>query len=214
MRTLFLGLVACSESAPGFPDVTTAPATVAPGSHDPGDTSTRPATTAAMGTAPAPPASFPTVAGSPLALCVNEFMPSTRISVLDETGTPSDWIELHNPTEADVSLAGWSVSDDPVEPRKHWLDQDLVIEAGGFLVLWADDLPDVGPTHLGFGLSGAGEAVALYSPEGDGSVVWYGPVGDDLAVGRVTDCCEDEGDGACFVYSFRGSPGETNAPTE
>jgi hypothetical protein len=154
-----------------------------------------------------PPTELPTVEGEPLPLCINEFMPDTVVSVLDEDGEAADWIELHNPTGEDVALAGWAVTDDPADPRKHLLSDELVVESGGFLVLWADDQAERGPTHLGFALSDEGEAVALFAPTGDGSVVWFGPVGNDLAVGRVTDCCVTEG---CFGYTFMGTPGSSN----
>ena len=51
-----------------------------------------------------------------------------------------------------------------------------MLEAGGFLVLWADTSPDLGPAHVGFGLSDEGEAVALFAPDGTGTVVTYGPM--------------------------------------
>lgn len=145
----------------------------------------------------------------PVALCINEFMAANLVSVLDDEGVSADWIELHNPTNVDVSLDGWSLTDDPGEPDKHRLPGGLVVEAGGFLVLWADGTPDRGPTHLGFSLSEDGEAIGLYAPDGSGTVVRYGKMVADLAVARTTDCCFD-GSEACFVYTFGGTPGATN----
>lgn len=148
------------------------------------------------------------VQGEPLVVCINEFMPANTVSAHDESGLASDWIELHNPSAEDVPLDGWSMTDDPAAPRKHVFTGGLVLEAGGFLVLWADSAPDAGPSHLDFGLSDDGEAVGLYAPDGTGTVVRYGDTIDDVAVARVTDCCfETEG---CLAHRFAGTPGGPN----
>ena len=41
---------------------------------------------------------------------INEYCPSTSV-VADEDGDTSDWIELYNNSEAEVSLEGWHLSD-------------------------------------------------------------------------------------------------------
>ncbi len=142
----------------------------------------------------------------PLELCINEIMPDNEASAQDETLAYPDWIELHNPGDTTVDLAGWTITDYRLEPEKHTLG-DLSIEPGGFLVLWADELPDTGANHLGFKLSGDGGEVAVYAPDGRGSIVTYGPMAADFSIARVPDCCEGEG---CLTYDFRGSPGESN----
>lgn len=144
----------------------------------------------------------------PLELCINEFMPHNTASVLDDYGGHADWIELHNPNAFSVPLDGWSLTDDPLDPRKHVMTGGLVLEPGGFLLLWADGYV-VNPVHLGFSLAEEGEAVALFAPDGTGSVVRYPEVGTDLAVARGADCCLEEG---CISYVFRGTPGASNQP--
>jgi hypothetical protein len=161
--------------------------------------------TAASNGVSTPASTAPVEEGKPIELCINEFMADTVVSSGDEDGLASDWIELHNPTDEDVPLAGWSIADDPAEPTP--LGDDLVLEAHGFLVLWADSAPERGSTHLDFALSDGGEAVALFDPLGNGSIVWFGPVGNDIALARVTDCCTEE---LCFEYRFAGSPGSSN----
>ncbi len=143
------------------------------------------------------------------ALCINELSPANRVSARDEGGRASDWIELHNPTDADVRLAGWSIGDQAEPAEASPLHPDLVVEAGGYLVLWADSSPELGPTHLGFSLSAGGEVVALFAPDGAGTVVSYGPISSDLAAARRTDCCFDPG-GGCFGFTFAGTPGAPN----
>jgi hypothetical protein len=126
---------------------------------------------------------------------------------LEVEGLFPDWIELHNPTADAVDLDGWTVSDDEDEPEKHELDGGMVLEPGGFLLLYADALPYLGPQHLDFRLTGKGEVVALYAPDGRGSVVRYGEIADDLAAARASDCCEELD---CWTFPFAGTPGETN----
>ena len=118
----------------------------------------------------------------PLELCVNELMPGNVASAADETGAHPDWIELHNPSDHDLPLDGWTITDDPDDPGKHRLARGLVLQAGGFLVLWADRKPELGPTHLDLSLAEDGEAVGVFAPDGTGSVVRYGPVAEDLAI--------------------------------
>lgn len=148
---------------------------------------------------------------APMTLCINEFMPDNKASLPDETGQYVDWIELHNPTDADVSLRGWSISDDPDDPTKHVLDPGLSVPAGGFLVLFADAIPEAGTRHLSFSLSGEGEAVGLFAPDGGGTVVEFGPIGEDLAFSRVPDCCTGD---SCWQYPYGGSPEASNVASD
>ncbi len=145
----------------------------------------------------------------PLPVCVNEFMPSNQITIHDDQDQASDWIELYNPTGQDVALDGWSVTDDPTLPTKHVLTGGLVVPAGGYLLLWADGAPELGPTHLGFALAEDGEAIGLYAPDGTGSVVWFGPMVNDFSVRRTTDGCFDPVAG-CLQLGFSGTPGAPN----
>lgn len=150
----------------------------------------------------------PATRGEPVALCINEVMPANRAAAFDENGHAGDWIELHNPGDVAVDLAGWSITDDRADPDRHVFGRRS-IEPGGFLLLWADDLAGVGDTHLPFSLKANGEEVALFDPEGDASVVAYGAVHDDFSLARRTDCCTGEG---CWTHVFRGTPGGSNAP--
>ncbi len=161
--------------------------------------------------------------GEPIGLCINEVMPGNRAALFDDQGRSTDWIELHNPTDAAVSLEGWSISDDREQGDAHVFGPGLAIEPGGFLLLWArggdgDDSGGEGstdPTVLPFQLDGGGEEVALFDPDGDGSVVAYGAVLDDFSLARRTDCCVPvDGEASCWTHSFRGTPGSTNDPGE
>ncbi|MEM1214392.1 MAG: CotH kinase family protein [Bacteroidota bacterium] len=86
-----------------------------------------------------------------------------------------DWIELHNPSDTDVTLDNWVVQDQNPD-NNLTLPTGTTLPAGGFLVLcrdreaFTDLLPDVGPLlseEFPFGLSGNGDAVRLFDNNGE-----------------------------------------------
>ncbi|HSH01216.1 MAG TPA: CotH kinase family protein [Anaerolineae bacterium] len=99
---------------------------------------------------------------------LHEIVGDTRMVYEDpaEAGEYPDWIELHNSGDEPLSLAGFSLTDNWVEPMKSPLDPSLVIPAGGYLRLWADDDVEQGVDHLNFKLSKYGASVALYADNG------------------------------------------------
>ena len=63
-------------------------------------------------------------------------MASNGVSITDEDGDSSDWIELYNAGQDAVNLDGWGISDDPKEPFK-WVFPGVVMQPGDFLLVWA-----------------------------------------------------------------------------
>ena len=149
--------------------------------------------------------SAPVDPDAPLGVCINELMPSNQAALVDGDGGTPDWIELHNPTDAEVSLAGWALTDDPDAPLDDAPRLDLRIGAEGFLLLFADG--EAGGAHLPFRLDADGGALGLFAPDGRGQVVRFGRVEGDYALARQTDCCEGAD---CFAFAFRGTPGTSN----
>lgn len=136
-------------------------------------------------------------------LIINEFMASNEYSYVVLGQTP-DWIELYNPNAEAMSLAGWSLGDDgdPVA-----LDGGLTIDSLGFLLLFADQSPELGSTHLAFSMSADGEELALFAPEGWRSdFVHFTAQEPDISAARVHD--GDEASGWEFVAG--GTPGRSN----
>ncbi len=120
--------------------------------------------------------------------CINEFMAANSLTIPDDTGAYPDWVELHNLTDADVSLAGWGISDDLDDPFAHVLDDALFIPAGGYLLLWADGMPELGERHLGFRLASDGEELGLYRPSGQAvNTLVYDPQVTDWSAARMPD---------------------------
>ena len=121
-------------------------------------------------------------------LYVNELMASNDTTVADETGDYDDWIEVYNLGLAPVDLQGFYLTDDPTDPTV-WAFPDTSVPAGGYLLIWADDEPGEGPLHATFRLSGSGEYVALYHPDGATLVdsVTFAKQVVDVSYGRFPD---------------------------
>ena len=98
---------------------------------------------------------------------ITEVQAANTRTALDDQGSYSDWIELHNPTDAPVSLAGYTLTDDPTEPAK-WSLPVATLAPGDFLVVWASGIDQVTAAgwHTSFRLSRGGEYVGLFDPGG------------------------------------------------
>ncbi len=143
----------------------------------------------------------------PADLAINELMADNTASWSPDGASWPDWIELYNPGAEDVDLLGWSLSDDPDQPALSVIPEALVVPAGGFLLLCADDAPELGAEHLGFKLSAEGDEVMLYTPDGRrADWVIFGAQRADVAAARVVDGDEEAG----WAYVAGGSPGESN----
>jgi len=155
---------------------------------------------------------------TPPGLHINEVMPANAATCADEVGQYDDWIEIHNSGGADIALKGLSVSDDPDVPFKRVLGEGLVVPAGGFLILWADDDTSQGENHLPFKLSAAGEQVLLYGRDGGlvDQVAWTDAI-SDVSFARLPDgaggfavcgspTCGTANGGACTSRVDAGGP--------
>ena len=135
----------------------------------------------------------------------NELMSSNTATITDESGRFPDWVELYNPGGADVSLDGWVITDDLEEDDKHPFEAGLVVPAGGFLLLWADDDEPDGANHLSFNLAAEGEELGLYDPDGGAAdEVEFGALGSDVSAAREPD------GSANWVATDSPTPGASN----
>lgn len=66
---------------------------------------------------------------------INEIVSSNN-ALLDEDGDSPDWFELYNYGTADISLGGWTVTDNLDRPEK-WAFPEIELPAGAYLPLWA-----------------------------------------------------------------------------
>ena len=100
-------------------------------------------------------------------ILITEVLAANTRTVTDDRGRYSDWIELHNPTATPVSLAGYTLTDDPDEPDK-WALPVITLAPGGYLLVWASgaDRMRADGWHTNFRLSRGGEYVGLFGPDG------------------------------------------------
>ncbi|MDA0812500.1 MAG: CotH kinase family protein [Verrucomicrobia bacterium] len=101
---------------------------------------------------------------------ITEFMAGNGSTLVDGNGNYPDWIEVHNPDDVPLDLAGFSLTDgDGV-----WtFPDDMELAAGGYLIVFASQAaePDhrdaSGGLHATFALSLDGEPVQMLAPGGD-----------------------------------------------
>lgn len=99
-------------------------------------------------------------------IVINEVMASNKVTLFDENGDASDWIELHNPGSAAVNLSGYGISDDPADSMK-WRFNNTTIQAGGYLLVFASDKNRYGiQLHTNFKISASGETLVLTDSSG------------------------------------------------
>lgn len=154
-----------------------------------------------------------------LPIVINEWM-ALNNRIADPSGPPNDpeyddWFELFNPNPVPISLAGYILSNAPEDRTKFVIPPGYRIPARGYLLVWADNQsrqnsPSVPDLHVNFRLSGDGEAIALFTPDGTlEDVVLFGRQQSNVSEGRATD-----GSSGAFVRFTTPSPGSSNgAPT-
>lgn len=147
-------------------------------------------------------------------LVISEFLAANRAGLADEDGETVDWIEIYNPGNRPVNLAGWSLTDDPEQPQK-WTFPGIVLGSQQYLLVFAsgkDRRPGQpgAPLHANFKLKQEGEFLGLYN-------IFYnkftgGPGQnfpeqfDDVAYGRYTHPAAEP----AYGYLTRPTPGYPN----
>ena len=93
-------------------------------------------------------------------LVINEFLADNETIIADQDGDYDDWVEIYNNDTEAINLSGYYLSDDAAEPDV-WMFPDTTIQAGGYIVVWADKDEEQEGLHADFKLSKEGEAVIL-----------------------------------------------------
>jgi len=99
-------------------------------------------------------------------LSIVEISPSNLSLEMDDAGEYSDWFKVRNNSSSPVNLRGHFLSDNPDQPYKYQIQEDLYVPAGDTLQLWANDRDDLVHRQLPFKLNGSGEALVLSNPAG------------------------------------------------
>ena len=95
-------------------------------------------------------------------LRINEVMVCNTLTLQDDDGAWSDWIELHNDSSTETPLLGLSLTDDLESPQR-WLLPNTTLMPGAHAVIFASgkDRQDLQlPWHSNFKLA-ARETLAL-----------------------------------------------------
>jgi CotH kinase protein/Lamin Tail Domain len=138
-------------------------------------------------------------------LSINEIMSLNVLTTTDENGDASPWIEIYNPTGGDIALAGYAVTDDLTNPQESPLPSGVVAPAHGYLVLWADQNPSAGATHVKLFLPAAGGSIGLARPDGSFiDRVTFGAQVTDMSAAREPDGSNG------WATEWNVSPGKAN----
>lgn len=108
------------------------------------------------------------MAGSFAAPRITEFVATSVSRLADEDGDFPDWIEVHNPDNVAVSLAGYHLTDNAANLGK-WTFPAVTLNPGAYLVVFASGKnrnDPAAPLHTKFQLSADGEYLALAAPDG------------------------------------------------
>ena len=120
-------------------------------------------------------------------LVINELMASNlTFRISPDRSDFVDWIEIYNSSDRPVSLDGKFITDDLANPFKWPLPEGETIAPHSYYILWADGLGD--GNHTSFKLSGDGEQVGLFGPDGTVlDTITFDKQFDDISLGRFPD---------------------------
>ncbi len=153
---------------------------------------------------------FEPIATSPTNLVINEVQGKNDTTIADESGEFDDWIEIYNPNDTPVNIAGYYISDNPTEPLK-WkiLDTDAsktTVAAKGYLLLWADKDLTQGENHVDFKLKGS-DQVIFTAPDATTLIqeISFTDVETDTSYGAKVDADTE------YIIFTTPTPGATNS---
>lgn len=142
---------------------------------------------------------------------LSEFLAANRSVLADEDGLFADWIEIHNPEDVPLALAGYHLTDNAANLTK-WTFPAVTLAPGEYLVVFASGknrLDPAAPLHTNFQLAADGEYLALVAP--DGATVLsaftpvYPPQFENASYGLDT-----EGASPAWSYFATPTPGRPN----
>ena len=108
---------------------------------------------------------------------ISEVLASNDRVIDDVDGDDSDYIELYNAGDEDMSLNRFYLTDDPDDLQK-WRLPDVMLPAGEYLVVFASNKDRNDPSqelHTNFRISANGEYLALVEPDGQTIADAYSP---------------------------------------
>ena len=139
---------------------------------------------------------------------INEIMASNNITIFDEDGDASDWLELYNTGSESIDITGWYLSDDSLNITK-WQFGDAVINPNEYLIVFASDKDTLRSYwHTNFKISASGEEIILSDENGLIIDQIFVPQSiSDISYGRTSD-------GSLSWMFQNASPGSSNTGEE
>lgn len=120
-------------------------------------------------------------------LLINEVLASNDALLFDLHGEDDDWIELVNTTNTTIDLAGFYLSDDPLNLMAWAFPAGTTIPANGYLLVWADKDTLQQGLHANFKISADGEYVYLSNGLNVHDQISFGPQIANISYGRCPD---------------------------
>lgn len=150
------------------------------------------------------------VCNSSLTLAVNEFMASNETTITDDYSEYEDWVEIFNYGAEAIFLGDKYLSDKTDNPTK-WRFPNISIQAGEYVLIWADEDGSQGELHANFKLSAGGEFIGIFDADSTGNALIdgfeFGAQETDKAFGRFPN-----GTGAFqTLYATPGSMNEISS---
>ncbi|MFH1213024.1 MAG: CotH kinase family protein [Candidatus Neomarinimicrobiota bacterium] len=141
-------------------------------------------------------------------IVINEVMSSNDITIFDEDGDASDWLELFNSDSVPINLEGYHLSDDSLNVDK-WQFGNVIIEPGEHLIVFASNKDKFADYwHTNFKISASGEEIVLSDSSGAIIDKIFVPASEsDISYGRISD-------GALPWIFQEPSPGSENTGKE
>jgi hypothetical protein len=140
---------------------------------------------------------------------LNEVIALNRTILTNVTGHTADWVELFNPNPAQFNLTGYRLAITPNAASAWVFPSGVFVPGYGHLLVWfSNDHPPStssgGELHTGHALTGGGDAVYLFNPQGQiVDSVEFGLQAVDLSIGRF---------GSQWRLLAAPTPGSSNTP--
>ncbi|MBK8945969.1 MAG: CotH kinase family protein [Ignavibacteriae bacterium] len=118
-------------------------------------------------------------------ILINEVLSSNKVTILDEDGEPSDWIEIYNNIENEINLQNYFLSDDSLNLKK-WQFENRVLAPQEYLLIFASDKDTVmNYHHTNFKISANGEKIILSDSNQIIDQVNVPKLTNDISYGRI-----------------------------
>jgi hypothetical protein len=118
---------------------------------------------------------------------INEVLASNDSLNFDPSGESDDWIELVNTTNSPIDLAGFYLSDNPLNLLAWAFPAGTILPANSYLIIWADKDTTQAGLHANFKLSSGGDYVYLSHGFNVYDQVAFGPQLANVSYARCPD---------------------------